>query len=60
MTIIVNASKVEVYPINGKHVSAELSDIDVCDIIDAIGIEKILEKIGKDAVVEHFNIIEIE
>lgn len=60
MDITVSASKVELYPINGKEMSEELINVDVSRIIDAIGRDEILQEIGRDEVIEYFNIIEME
>ena len=59
MDINLTADNIEVSNRVGR-ISVDLFKVDIEEIIDAIGRDKILEKIGKDAAVEHFNIIEIE
>lgn len=57
-TVEVASVKTELGGYSNRYLRAEIEEVDLDDLIKEIGIADILDAIGKDAAVEHFDLVE--
>lgn len=57
-TVEVTSVKTELGGYSNRYLKAEIEEADLNDLIKEIGVSDILDAIGKDAAIEHFDIVE--